>query len=155
MSDFFLLGVGPVRSDKPFIHNEIQYPAYWLARATPEELDSIGAVAITRDPKPDERFYIVVEDASGPHVTYTTKARELEPLKEQFISAAKQTAGSLLGTTDWMVTRHVEDPAKPVPPEVLAQRSSIRAASNAYEELVNACATVEELAAVPDFSTML
>lgn len=49
------------------------------------------------------------------------------------IEEVKAFAGRLLRVTDWMVTRSLE--GTPVPPDVLAYRAAIRAASNEIEAM--------------------
>jgi hypothetical protein len=68
-------------------------------------------------------------------------------LKSQFISQAKQTAGSLLAQTDWMVVRKVERNID-VPTSVAAKRAAIVAECGRLEAAIAGCADVEALITV-------
>jgi hypothetical protein len=68
-------------------------------------------------------------------------------LKSQFISQAKQTAGSLLAQTDWMVVRKVERNVD-VPAAVAAKRAAIVAECDRLEAAIAGCADVEALITV-------
>ncbi len=130
----FMLDNKPLALDVPFEHNEISYPANWLRLASPEERASIGIREVA-DPQPyDDRFYW------GPGLP-----KDLDQLKAQMVGQVKSIAGSLLAPTDWKVTRAAEG-VKAVDAETLAARAEIRAASDANEEAVLACTTVDQLA---------
>jgi hypothetical protein len=68
-------------------------------------------------------------------------------LKSQFISQAKQTAGSLLAQTDWMVIRKAERNVD-IPADVVAKRAAIVAECDRLEAAIAACTTVGALIAV-------
>jgi hypothetical protein len=63
------------------------------------------------------------------------------------IGQIKSTAGSMIAPTDWKIIRATETGA-PIDADLLAARAAIREASNANETAVNACTTVDELAAL-------
>lgn len=119
-----------------FTYNDIQYPENWIALSTQEERNALGLVVVP-DPVPhDDRFYW----APG-------NPKDLDQLKAQQVGQVKSIAGSLLAPTDWKITRAAEG-VKAVDAETLAARAAIRAASDANEAAVLACATVDELAAL-------
>jgi hypothetical protein len=66
-------------------------------------------------------------------------------LKSNFIAQVKQTAGSILAQTDWMVTRKA-DIGTDIPESVVAYRASVRAKADALEASISAVTSVEELA---------
>jgi len=68
-------------------------------------------------------------------------------LKSQFISQAKQTAGSLLAQTDWMVVRKAERNID-VPAAVATKRAAIVAECDRLEAAIAGCANVEALITV-------
>jgi hypothetical protein len=68
-------------------------------------------------------------------------------LKSQWIAQTKQTAGSMLAQTDWMVIRKAERNID-IPAEAAADRAKIIADCTAKEAAIAACTTVEQLMAV-------
>jgi len=68
-------------------------------------------------------------------------------LKSQFISQVKQTAGSMLAQTDWMVIRKAERNID-VPNAVAAKRAAIVAECGRLETAIAGCADVEALITV-------
>lgn len=131
-----MLNNQPLGLDTAFTHDEIQYPANWLRLASPEERAAIGITEVADPEIYDDRYYWGVGNP-----------KDLIQCKENVIAQIKQTAGTLLAPTDWKVIRAAET-ATFVSPEVLASRAAIRAASNANEEAVTACTSVDELAAL-------
>lgn len=135
----FILDSKPLALDRAFTHNGIQYPANWLRLASTDERAAIG---ITEEPDPapyDQRFYWGY-DADG-----TLLPKDHAQLMEQWVTATKVTAGTLLTPSDWYITRQAETGAA-VPQEVLDRRSEIRSYSNTKEQAILATTTTEELA---------
>lgn len=136
----FLLNQKPLALDTPFTVGKgdaaIQFPSNWLRLSTPEEKTALG---ITEAPDPvvyDDRFYW------APGVP-----KDLDMLQCNIVAQVKTTAASLLAPTDWRIVRAAEG-VKPCDDATLAARAAIRAASDANEVTVLACATVDELAAL-------
>jgi hypothetical protein len=127
----------PIPQDAPFIDaNGTQYPANWIRLASDTEKAAIGIEWIA-DPEPyDDRYYW---SAGNP--------KDLGQCKAMLVAQVKQTAASLLAPTDWKVIRFIES-AAPIGIEVTDYRTSVRTASNDNETAINACTTVEELAAL-------
>lgn len=159
----FMLDNKPLPLDTPFTIGEgdtaIQYPANFLRLSSAEEKAALGITEVP-DPVPhDDRFYWApgipkqLEDApaldadGNPVLDAAGQPVISRGLKSQHIAAVKATAGSLLAPTDWKITRAAEG-VKAVDAETLAARAAIRAASDANEAAVLACATVDELAAL-------
>lgn len=132
----FMLNNQPLGLDTAFTHDEIQYPANWLRLASPEERAAIGITEVADPERYDDRFYWGIGNP-----------KDLNQCKDLMIMQIKQTAGSLLNPTDWKVIRAAETGGA-VDTETLANRAAIRAASNANEDAVIACTTVDELAAL-------
>jgi hypothetical protein len=132
----FLLNGSPIGLDTPFTHDEIQYPANWIRLASQEERAAIGITEEADPERYDDRFYWGVGNP-----------KDLDMLKIWLVNEVKVTAGTLLAPTDWKVIRATETNTA-VDGGVLADRATIRAASNANEAAINACATVDELAAL-------
>jgi hypothetical protein len=137
----YILEGKPISPDRAFTHNGIQYPAGWLRRVSEESRTAIGVEWQPDPPAYDQRFWWGYTEGGE------LIPKDLDQLKEQWISAVKQTAGSLLASTDWMVTR-AQDPSslREVPADVLAARTLIREKSNEKEQAIQAAASVEELA---------
>lgn len=113
-----------------------QFPANWLRLASLEEKQSIGIVEVPDVPTAswDQRFYWSVNNP-----------KDLDQLKATWTAQVKETAGSLLGQSDWYVIRQAECSAA-VPTDVLFNRGLIRTLSNEKEAAIAACADVPALA---------
>lgn len=132
----FLLNGNPLGIDVSFTVNGIQYPANWLRLASSEEKAAIGIIEVA-DPEPyDDRFYWGVGNP-----------KDLDQCKANIISQVKATAASLLSPTDWKVIRATETGII-LETAVKEARAAIRAASNTHEAAINACTTVDQLAAL-------
>jgi hypothetical protein len=68
-------------------------------------------------------------------------------LKSQYIGQVKQTAGSLLAATDWMVIRKAERSVD-IPADVVAKRAAIVTECDRLEAAITGCANVEALITV-------
>jgi hypothetical protein len=68
-------------------------------------------------------------------------------LKSQWIAQVKQTAGSMLAQTDWMVIRKAERGVD-IPGSVATTRAAIIAETDRLETAIAGCADVEALIAV-------
>jgi hypothetical protein len=132
----FMLNNTPISLDTAFTHDEIQYPANWIRLASPEERAAIGITEEADPEQYDDRFYWGVGNP-----------KDIDMLKTNMVSQAKVTAGTLLAPTDWKIIRATET-ATAIDADVLAARAAIRAASNDNETAINACVTVDELAAL-------
>jgi hypothetical protein len=127
----------PIPQDSPFTDaSGTQYPANWIRLASDAEKAAIGIEWIA-DPEPyDDRYYW---SAGNP--------KDLDQCKAMLVAQVKQTAAALLAPTDWKVIRFIES-AAPIGTTVTAYREAIRADSNNHETAINACTTVDELAAL-------
>jgi hypothetical protein len=147
--------------------NGVQYGSGWLNQATEAQKLAIGITWIA-DPAPvDTRFYWdtdlpkaledkleTKEDGSPLYKQVYDKATEsmvdtteqvvTKGLKSNFISQIKQTAGSLLQTTDWYVIRKAERNVE-VPLEIALKRTQIVIEANRLETDIKASTTVEAL----------
>lgn len=142
----------PLPVDAAFAHNDIQYPANWLRLSTWEEKQAIG---ITEEPDPeryDDRFYWgpgnpkQLEDeiftSEDGETTWTQRG-----LKYNVVQQIKATAHNLLAPTDWAVLRQLLKNVG-MSAHIENFRNAVVDASNQFETQVNACTTVEELAAL-------
>jgi hypothetical protein len=169
----FLLNNQPLSVDTPFTANELQYPANWLRLATAEEKSAIGITEVADPVRADDRFYWngdvnlpkaledkeeVDQDGNPMYVKVLDKTDPLNPvmvdtterlvtkgLKSNFIAQVKQTAGSILAQTDWMIIRKAERDVA-IPTATVAYRASVVAKAEELEVAIKAVTTVEELA---------
>jgi hypothetical protein len=169
----FLLNGNPLAVDTAFTNDGIQYPANWLRLSSAEEKAAIGITEVADAVRADDRFYWdgnlanpknlndveeVDEDGNPLYVKVLDKTDPENPvmvdsdkrlvtkgLKSNFIAQVKQTAGSILAQTDWMVTRKA-DIGTDIPASVVAYRASIRTKADELEASISAVTSVEELA---------
>jgi len=152
--------------------NGTQYPSNWLNQSTEEQKAAIGITWVADPVRADDRFYWdgdsnnpkaledkleVKEDGTPLYKQVYDKATEsmvdtteqvvTKGLKSNFISQIKQTAGSLLQTTDWTIIRKAERGID-VPATIADKRAHIISEANRLETAITATTTVEELIAV-------
>lgn len=151
---------------RAFTHNEVQYPKNWLQLSTEADRTAIG---ITWEDDPvlaDDRYYWngdvnmpkeledkleTKEDGTPLYVTkWNPKTQKDEETSEQvvtyglkhtMIAQVKDTAGKMLTTTDWYVTRKVERNVD-IPADIAAKRAAVIAESDRLENAIKACTTV-------------
>jgi hypothetical protein len=170
----FLLNNQPLAVDSAFTHNEISYPANWLRLTTAEEKAAIGITEVPdEDTSFDNRFYwdknlpkaledkeeidqdgnplfVKVYDPVTESMVDTTDRLVTKGLKSNFIAQVKQTAGTILAQTDWMVIRKAERDVA-IPTATIAYRASVVAKAEELEASITAVTTVEELASLDLF----
>ena len=124
----------------PWEYQNINYPANWLTLSTELDRDRLGIVW-QPDPEPfDQRFY-----------WGRTEDGELIPkdhgqLVEQWTAATRQTAGTLLAPSDWLVVREADN-GTPVPDDWRTWRESIRTATGVKITAIRDTADTAALAA--------
>lgn len=121
-----------------------QFPANFLQTAGAEEIAALGIIEVPDPVRPDDRFYFVSENGDG---TFTAIPKDLAMLKANGIASVKASAALILAETDWKVVRAAEGVA-PLDDATKSFRASVRAAATAAEASINACNTVEALAAL-------
>jgi hypothetical protein len=168
----FLLNGNPLAVDTAFTNDGISYPANWLRLASAEEKAAIGITEVAdEDTSFDNRFYwskdlpkaledkeesdedgnplyvklLDNSDPLNPVMVDTTERLVTKGLKSNFIAQVKQTAGSILAQTDWMVIRKAERDVA-IPTATVAYRASVVAKATELEASITAVTTVEELA---------
>lgn len=144
-----------VQAGTPFTWDDVQYPANWCNLSTPEEKAAIGMVDVVYGTYPNDQYYWVSQDApvyngTVVEINYTATPKDLVTLKSSTITALNQTAWTLLSPTDWMVIRSTESGGVyPVPQSWNTWRATIRTQAADQATAINACTTVDELAALP------
>jgi len=132
----YVLGMKKLTLGQAFEFNGIQYPADWLQKTSLEEKQAIG---IVEEPDPeyfDDRYYWNVN-----------VPKDLDVLKTNLIANIKSSAATLLQETDWKIIRSSETNIR-VDLPTLNKRADIRTKSNEFEDSINTCTSVEELAAL-------
>ena len=156
-----------VPSNRGITIGENQYPRAIYTSWSPAEREAIGIYDVVFDNsnKKDDKYYnntnqslnFADEKVTASHVSAT--ARELADvtdeddnvtlgLKSRHKEKIKQQASSLLTPTDWHVVKATEVDSYSVPAEMTTYRAAVRTASNDMEVLIDACDTVDELAAL-------
>ena len=127
-----------------------QYPANWLNLSTPEEKLAIGLEEVIATNQPaNQTYYWVSETLNGASLTYTNIPKDLDPCKANAVSQTNATAYSILLPTDWMVVKAFET-STTIPQAWNTWRQTIRTQAQTYITSVNACTTIEQLAALPN-----
>jgi len=164
----FQFNGNPISIDSEVTINGIRYPHL----RDPALREQLGIVEIADPENFDQRFYWGVDnpkllddreevDEDGnpmyvkvlgevngqPAMVDSTERLVTKGLKSQWTSQVKQTAGSMLAQTDWMVVRKAERNVD-IPATVVAKRAAIVAECDRLEEAITACTTVEALIAV-------
>lgn len=101
-----------------------------------DQISQYGIEPIVEMPRPDDRFYMISENADNPG-EYDAIPRDVAGLIAAEITAIKQAAASLLGQTDWEITRALER-GDPIAQELRDYRANVRAYSNVLETTISA-----------------
>jgi hypothetical protein len=164
----FMLNNVIISIDSEVTINGVRYPHL----RDPALREQLGVTEVADPDRWDERFYWGVgnpkllndreeSDEQGnpmyvkvlgvvngqPAMVDSTERLVTKGLKSQWTAQVKQTAGSMLAQTDWMVVRKAERNVA-IPADVVAKRAAIVAECDRLEAAIAACATVEALIAV-------
>ena len=135
---------------------DVQYPKNIFTVWSESELNNVGLYTVVFDNsnKKDDSCYtntdVSYAFADG-KVTASYGAatpKELDDVKSQKKATIKQGASNLLTPTDWYVIKATEVESYSVPEAVTTYRADVRTASNDMESKIDACSTVDELAAL-------
>ena len=137
----------------PFEWDGVQYPANWCNLSTPEEKAAIGMVDVVYGAYPNDTYYWVSQDTpvyngTVVEINYTATPKDLTELKANQVSATNAAAYSILLPSDWMVVKAYETGGT-VAETWNTWRAGIRAQAQHQVGLIDACTTVDELAALP------
>ena len=164
----FQLNGNPISIDSEQVIDGIRYPHL----RDPALREQLGVVEVADPEYYDQRFYWGVgnpkllndreeSDEEGnplyvkvlgmvdgePAMVDSAERLVTKGLKSQWTAQVKQTAGSMLAQTDWMVVRKAERNVA-IPADVVAKRAAILAECDRLETAIAACAVVEELIVV-------
>jgi hypothetical protein len=164
----------PLPLDRAFTLGDIQYPSNWLRLATEADKAALGITWEAEATRADDRFYWsgditnpkaledreeVDEDSNPmyvkvlgkvdgePAMVDSTERLVTKGLKSQWVAQVKDTAGSMLAGSDWMVIRKAERDVA-IDADVVAKRAAILAEADRLEVAINTCADVAALIAV-------
>ena len=140
-------------SGTPFTLDDVQYPANWLNLSTPEEKAALGIVDVVYAARPNDKFYWVSEAAPVVSngvvtVSYTATPKDLPTLITSLVDQLNATAFSILSPSDWMAVKAFETGTKMADPWN-TWRAAIRTQAGTQRTAIQACTTVEQLAALP------
>ncbi len=142
---------------KGLVIDNIQYSRNIFSfRWSEAERNAIGVYTIVRDNsnKKDDSLYTNTEvsyafaDGKVTASYGTANPKELEDVKSQKKLDIRQQASEILTATDWFVVKATEVESYSVPEAVTTYRADARTASNDMESKIDACSTVDELAAL-------
>ena len=161
----------PLPLDRAFTLGDIQYPSNWLRLASEADKAACGITWQAEAVRADDRFYWsgditnpkamedreeVDEDGNPmyvkvlgkvdgePAMVDSTERLVTKGLKSQWVAQVKDTAGSMLAGSDWMVIRKAERDVA-IDADVVAKRAAILAEADRLEVAINACANVAAL----------
>ena len=132
--------------DKAFSVNGISYPATYLRLASQEDKDAAG-IAWKDAPErkfKDSRYY---DNHVAPDGTVTSTPKDVEMLKANRVSEVKQTAGTLLAGSDWMVIASVER-SRVVADDWAEYRAAVIAEADRLESQYSTAESYEALDAI-------
>jgi hypothetical protein len=143
----------PLPLDRAFTLGDIQYPSNWLRLATEADKAALGITWQAEAVRADDRFYWSgditnpkaledreeVDEDGNPMYVQVLSEVDGEPamvdsderlvtkgLKSQWVAQVKDTAGSMLAGSDWMVIRKAERDVA-IDADVVAKRAAILA----------------------------
>ena len=142
---------------KGLVIDNIQYSRNIFSfRWSEAERNAIGVYTIVHDNsnKKDDSLYTNTEvsyafaDGKVTASYGTANPKELEDVKSLKKASIRQQASAILTATDWYVVKATEVESYSVPEAVTTYRADARTASNDMESKIDACSTVDELAAL-------
>jgi hypothetical protein len=135
---------------------DVQYPKNIFTVWSESELNNVGLYTIVQDNSnyKEGSLYTNTEVSyafADGKVTASYGAatpKELEDVKSLKKAGIKSEAGVLLISLDWHVIKATEVESYSVPEAITTYRADVRTASNDMESKIDACSTVDELAAL-------
>ena len=135
---------------------DVQYPKNIFTVWRKSELNNVGLYTIVQDnsnqkdgslyTNTDVSYAFADGEVTASYGIATPK--ELSGLKTEKKALIKSQASELLTSNDWQVIKATEVESYSVPGAITTYRADIRTASNDMESKIDACSTVDELAAL-------
>ena len=158
-----------LQADRGFTHDGVQYPRNWLQLSSQGDRDALGITWEADPVRADDRYYWdgdvnnpkalddvneVKEDGTPLYVqVWNPDTEQMEDTDEQEVTRGlkhtmtaqvKDTAGKMLASTDWYVTR-LNEKSTAIPADVTTKRDAIRTECDRLETAIAAVTTVEAL----------
>ena len=135
---------------------DVQYPKNIFSVWSESELNDVGLYTVVQDNsnQKDNSLYTNTEVSyafADGKVTASYGAatpKELDDVKSLKKADIKSQASGLLTPLDWHVIKATEVESYSVPEAITTYRADVRTASNDMESKIDACSTVDELAAL-------
>jgi len=165
----YKLGNLTLRIGRSFTVGDVMYPSNWLQKSTEAERTAIGITWVDDPIRADDRYYwdgdinnpkaledkLETKEDGTPlyEQKWNPDTEQMEDtnvqvvtkgLKSTMIAQVKHTAGTMLASTDWYVTRKVERNVD-IPADVASKRVAIVAESERLETAIAAVTSVEQL----------
>ena len=147
-----------------------QYPSNIMSVWSAEELEAIGIYEVVVDDSnfknpsyhinTNQSFGFANDVVTASYGTATPKAMDdvtdedgnvTRGLKYNHKQVINQQAGGMLSNTDWYVIREA-DGGTACPEDISTHRTAIRTKANDMQSKINACTTVDELAALYEYN---
>ena len=135
---------------------DVQYPKNIFTVWSESELNNVGLYTVVFDnsnqkdgscyTNTDVSYAFADGKVTASYGIATPK--ELSGLKTEKKALIKSQASELLTSNDWQVIKATEVESYSVPGAITTYRADIRTASNDMESKIDACSTVDELAAL-------
>jgi hypothetical protein len=168
----YKLGNLTLRIGRSFTVGDVMYPSNWLQKSTEAEKTAIGITWVDDPVRADDRYYwdgdinnpkaledkeevdeennpLYVQvldntDPDNPVMVDSDERLVTKGLKSNMTAQVKDTAGKLLASTDWYVTR-LNEKSTAIPADVSAKRDAVRTECDRLETAIAAVTTVEQL----------
>ena len=135
---------------------DVQYPKNIFTVWSESELNNVGLYTVVFDNsnKKDQECYTNTDvsyafaDGKVTASYGTATAKDLDEVKSKKKKSIKRTTNDLLTLTDWYVIKATEVENYSVPEAMTTYRADVRTASNDMESKIDACTTIDELAAL-------
>jgi hypothetical protein len=141
-----------IPANEPFTFEDIQYPANWIALATPEERETMGLTPVVRSPSPNPTYYEWVEDvpvydaaSDVVRIELVVTPRSMDDVRAEQKARINEQAYALLAPTDWMVARATEDPSRPVPLQWTQYRETVRVEARRVKDMIEIASIIPEI----------
>ena len=127
----------------------IQHPRNWMIWSDSEK--TAAGLVWENDPAPfDSRFYWSAGNAKALDDVTDDDGNVARGLKYNAKQQTKQTAASLLASTDWQVIKATEVSSYTVPSAITTYRAAVRTASNTIETAIDNAADIDAFIALYD-----
>lgn len=144
-----------IQPGQQFSYNNMEYPSFWFATATPEAKAELGIVDVVYDERPNDVYYWVSEQAprfdaqlNQVIISFNRFPKDVAGLKSMLISQINQSAWTMLQPSDWMAVKAFETGVA-MSDSWKVWRQQVRDQVASQVVAINACTTADELAVLP------